>query len=95
MGNKVNEMLSSKPTKAVAPAMSFDTNLSGTYTVTASSLNLRYEPNVIETSNVIKVLPRGTKVKNYGYYTQFKNSKWLLVKVGDITGFVDSSYVRR
>ena len=93
--NKVNEMLSSKPTKAVAPAMSFDTNLSGTYTVTANSLNLRYEPNVIETSNVIKVLPRGTKVKNYGYYTQFKNSKWLLVKVGDITGFVDSSYVRR
>ena len=81
--------------KTVAPAMSRDNSLAGTYTVNADGLNLRYKPNVMTADNVIRVLRRGEKVINYGYYTQFNNSKWMLVQYGNITGWVALNYLKR
>ena len=79
----------------VSPAQSQDTSLTGKYKVTAAALNLRYIPGLFTDSNVVKVLPRDTVVQCWGYYTQKANSKWLLVQVGNITGFVDMNYLSR
>lgn len=78
----------------VSPAQSFDDSLSGTYRVN-SSLNLRYIPNLLTLSNVVKVLPENSTIQCYGYYTQIAKSKWLLVQAGNVTGFVDSAYVTK
>ena len=97
----VNELVAKSSTpapvngKAVSPAMSRDDKLAGSYTVNVEALNMRYKPNVMTADNVIRVLRRGEKVQNYGYYTSFGNSKWLLVQVGSVTGWVASNYLIR
>lgn len=96
----VNKKLSGTPVQSsnsmkVSPAQSQDASLTGKYKVTASALNLRYIPGLFTDSNVVKVLPRDTVVQCWGYYTQKANSKWLLVQVGTITGFVDMNYLTR
>ena len=96
----VNKKLSGTPVQSsnstkVSPAQSQDSSLTGKYKVTASALNLRYIPGLFTDSNVVKVLPRDTVVQCWGYYTQKANSKWLLVQVGTITGFVDMNYLTR
>lgn len=97
----VNEKMNAKTTpapvngKEVAPAMSRDDKLAGTYIVNTDALNMRYKPNVMTSDNVIKVLRRGDKVQNYGFYTSFGNSKWLLIQAGNQTGWVAMGYLRR
>lgn len=97
--NRVNEMLAKNPQpvngKSVAPAMSFDKNFAGTYAVNVDSLNMRFKPNVLTNDNVIRVLKRGEKVQNYGYYTSFGNSKWMLIQYGNITGWVALQYISK
>ena len=56
---------------------------------------MRYKPNVMTASNVIRVLKKGEKVQNYGYYSTFGGAKWLLIQVGNQTGWVSSAYVKR
>ena len=99
---KVNDLLNKNAAapivvngKAVSPAMSRDDRLAGTYTVIVDALNMRYKPNVLTNDNVIKVLRRGEKIQNYGFYTQFGNSKWLLIQAGDVTGWVSMAYLGR
>lgn len=45
------------------------------------------------------VLPNGTKVRNYGYYTLNGGVKWLYVQVAHngvtYTGFMSSQYLRK
>ena len=95
----VNELVAKSPApvngKTVSPAMSRDDKLAGTYTVNVDALNMRYKPNVLTSDNVIKVLRRGEKIQNYGFYTQFGNSKWLLIQSGDVTGWVSMAYLGR
>lgn len=96
----VNKKLSGTSTRTtttakVSPAQSQDNSLTGKYKVTAYGLNLRYIPGLLTESNVVKVLPKDTVVQCWGYYTQKANSKWLLVQVGTITGFVDMNYLTR
>lgn len=95
----VNDLVAKNPApvngKQVAPAMSRDDKLAGTYTVNVDALNMRYKPNVLTSDNVIKVLRRGEKVQNYGYFTSFGNSKWLLIQVGNVTGWVAAGYLKR
>lgn len=81
--------------KQVAPAMSRDDKLAGTYTVNVEALNMRYKPNVLTSDNIVRVLRRGEKVQNYGFYTAFGNSKWLLIQVGNQTGWVAMGYLRK
>ena len=75
--------------------MSRDDRLAGTYTVNVEALNMRYRPNVMAPDNLIRVLRRGEKVQNYGFYSSFGGSKWLLIQYGNQTGWVAASYVTR
>lgn len=100
--NKVNSLLNKNAAapittngKTVSPAQSRNDALAGTYTVTVDSLNMRYVPNKLTSDNVIKLLRRGEKVQNFGFYTSFGNSKWLLIKHGNDTGWICSAYVSK
>lgn len=84
--------------KATGVAKAFDKALAGTYTVTAKSgLHIR---NVAgsKTGSMI-VLPYGTKVQNYGYYTDVKGVKWLYIQVTyqgvKYTGFSSGQYLAK
>lgn len=89
---------SNKEVKATGVAKSFDKAIAGAYTVTASSgLNVR---NAAGTANKILVtISKGTKVNNYGYYTEVNGVKWLYIKFTykQVTyiGFASSAYLKR
>lgn len=89
---------SNKEVKATGVAKSFDKAIAGAYTVTASSgLNVR---NAAGTANKILVtIPKGTKVNNYGYYTEVNGVKWLCIKFTykrvTYIGFASSAYLKR
>ncbi len=91
----VNNLVSKPADSKVAPAMSRDDRLAGTYTVNVDALNMRFKPNVMTANNVIRVLRRGEKVQNYGFYSSFGGSKWLLIQYGNQTGWVAAAYVGR
>lgn len=75
-----------KPVSAIKtdPAKSFNRTYAKTYTVTASSLNLRSGAGTNKA--IIKSIPKGENVTCYGYYTQNGSTIWLYVK--DCTGSV-------
>lgn len=84
--------------KATGTAKSFDKGLAGTYKVTAGSgLHIRNVAGA-KTGSMI-VLPCGTKVQNYGYYTLVNGVKWLYIKVTyqgvKYTGFSSGEYLRK
>ena len=85
-----------KTEKKVAYAKSKDTSLKGVYLVMVQNgLNMRYEPGILTADNVVKVLPDGATVRNYGYFTEVDGVKWLYVVYGGQTGFVHGGYVHR
>lgn len=67
----------------------------GTFRVTASSLNLRTGAGT--NKNIVTSIPKGEAVYCYGYYTDFKGIPWLLVeykKEGKkYTGFASKTYL--
>lgn len=73
-------------------------SLAGTYKVTADSgLNMR---NGAGTGKKVMVaLPNGTKVQNYGYYTNYNGVKWLycVATLNGVkyTGFCCSTYLKK
>ncbi|MCX4292331.1 MAG: SH3 domain-containing protein, partial [Odoribacter sp.] len=77
----------------VDAAQSKDKNLAGTYTVTASALNLRAGAGTDKT--ILAEMPNGAKVQCYGYYTSVSGVKWLYVVYKDITGFASSKYLKK
>ena len=84
--------------KATDAAMSFDKALAGTYAVNAASgLHIRNGAGTGKAS--MAILPNGTKVKNYGYYTLSGGVKWLYIQVTyngvTYTGFSSSQYLRK
>lgn len=83
---------------ATEAARSKDKTLSGTYTVTAGSgLHIRTGAGPNKAS--LAVLPKGTKVQNYGYYTEFNGVAWLYVqtthKGTKYTGFCSIQYLSK
>ena len=89
---------SSGEVKAKDAARSFDKALAGTYTVTAGGgLHIRTGAGTGKAS--LTVLPKGTKVRNYGYYTQAGGVKWLYIQVTyqgvKYTGFSSSEYLKK
>ncbi len=84
--------------KATGVAKSFDKTLAGTYTVTAKSgLHIR---NVAGSkTGSMAVLPYGTKVQNYGYYTDVNGVKWLYIQVTyqgvKYTGFSSGEFLAK
>lgn len=77
----------------VEDAAKFDKSLSGTYTVTASSLNLRKGAG--KDKAVLKAMPKNATVQCYGYYTSVSGTKWLFVVYGKYTGFASSKYLKK
>lgn len=84
--------------KATGTAKGFDKKLAGTYTVTAKSgLHIRNVAGSKTGSMVI--LPYGTKVQNYGYYTEVNGVAWLYIQVTyqgvKYTGFSSGQYLSK
>lgn len=73
-------------------AKSFNLKFAKTFTVKASSLNMRTGAGT--NSDVITVLKKGTKVTCYGYYTKNGLTNWLLVQAGSFTGYVSKKYLK-
>lgn len=59
-----------------------------------TTANLRIRTGAGTNKTIIKVLSKGTKVTWYGYYTKVSGVEWYLVKVGSLTGFVSSQYLK-
>ena len=80
-------------------AKSFDRSVAGTYTVTASSLNVRDKPGADDKIKVLVAIPKGTKVRNYGYFTMVGKVRWLYVqftyKGVTYTGFCSGDWLKK
>lgn len=77
----------------IASAKSFERAYAKTYTVTASELNLRSGAGTDK--QIVKTLPKGSKVTCYGYFTQTGTTVWLYVKTADGTlGFCSKKYLK-
>ncbi|MCC8107105.1 MAG: phage tail-type lysozyme domain-containing protein, partial [Clostridiales bacterium] len=81
---------------ATDPAKSFTKSLAGTYRTTA---NLYMRNGAGQGKAAMVVLPKGTSVKNYGYYTAVSGVKWLYVQVTynniKYTGFCCGTYLKK
>lgn len=79
----------------VAEPKGYLASLKGSYEVTAS-LNLRMAPG---TGTVQVVMPKGTVVRNYGYYTTNGGIKWLYVQATinktTYTGYCSINYLKK
>ena len=87
-----------KPTGTVKVdyAQKFDKSIAGSYKVTASSgLHIRAGANTSKTS--LDVLPCGTMVRNYGYYSTATNGvRWLYVQTADgMVGFCSADWLKK
>lgn len=85
-----------KKVTAKGTADYFNKSLAGTYTTTAN-LHMRDDAGVSKKSLV--VVPKGTKVKNYGYYSTSTGVRWLYVQVTlngiQYTGFCSAGYLKK
>lgn len=103
--DKVNEILNG-PAKNPVPsstvivtttcyAKSKDSSLIGPYTTTA---DLYCRNDAGTNKKALCLIPKGTEVRNYGFYTTFNGVKWLLIqfKLDGIqyTGFSSSLYLK-
>lgn len=79
---------------ATDPAKSKQDDLAGTYK-TVANLNMRHGAGTAK--KVMKIIPKNTKVRNYGFYTEVRGTKWLYVQVTldnvVYTGFCSSKYL--
>ena len=87
---KVETKPSANPVK-VEVAKKFNAKFAKSYT-TIANLNLRAGAGTDKT--IITVLPKGTKVRCYGYYSLNKDTKWLYVATDSKVGFVSEVYLR-
>lgn len=94
--NQKDEQVSNKKVETTCYAKSKDSSLSGTYTAT-TNLNCRNDAGTDK--KVLCVIPKGTKVQNYGFYTNFNGVKWLLIQFTlngiQYKGFSSSKYLER
>lgn len=100
---KVNEILNTpKETKdlqtveATAKAQVFDKSLSGTY-ITSADLYCRNDAGT--NKKALCLIPKGTKVNNYGYYSVSNGVKWLYIQFTlngiQYTGFSSRQYLTK
>lgn len=90
-----NVTVTNKTIKAAYPAKSMNKSIAGTY-ITTSDLYCRNNAGV--NSDPLCVIPKGTKVQNYGYYTEHNGVKWLYIQFtlnGTLyEGFSSSLYLK-
>lgn len=87
-----------KTVTATEKAENYRKYLAGTYTVTADkALNVRSGAGTA--AKVLVTIPKDTKVKNYGYYTENSGTKWLYIQFTyegtTYTGFASSKYLKK
>ena len=90
---KKTETKTAKPTVKMESAQSYSKSVAGSYTCTASSLNIRAGAG--RTKPQLGSIPRGKKFVCYGYYTQVGDTKWLYGVYNGITGFASSAYLKK
>ena len=77
-------------------AASFDKSLAGSY-VTTTGLYMRHGAG--KNKRAMVLIPEGTKVQNYGYYTSYNGTKWLYIQVTlngvQYTGFSCKTYLKK
>lgn len=87
-----------KKVTATTYARTFDNNLAGTYTVEANG-GLYCRNDAGTNKKALCLIPNGTKVQCYGYYTDYNGVKWLYIQfVMDgvqYTGFSSCEYLKR
>lgn len=87
-----------KTVSATKGAESKDESLAGQYTTTAN-LNMRDGAGKSDGNKILVILPKGTKVRCYGYYTVEAGVKWLYVRATHkgvvYTGFCSSKFLKR
>ena len=85
-----------KQVTATGSADKFAKNLSGTY-VTTANLHMRNDAGI--TNKSLCIIPKGTKVKCYGYYSVSKGVNWLYVQATvngiQYTGFCSKAYLKK
>lgn len=90
------EKVTSKKVVGTGTADKLDRSISGTY-VTTANLHLRNDAGTSNKSLVI--IPKGTAVKNYGYYSLSKGVKWYYItfKLNGVSyvGFSSSQYLKK
>lgn len=81
--------------KQAVPAQYFSAGYAGTYTVT-SNVGVNVRTNAGTEYSIIKAIPFGSKVQNFGYYSLDNNGdKWLYVKLSNGTiGYIHSAYLK-
>ena len=93
---KADNATNNKRIKAANTAASKDPDLAGSYRAT-TSLNMRHGAGMTE--KVMVIIPKNTKVRNYGFYTEVNDDKWLYVQVvlNNIvySGFCSSTYLEK
>mgnify|MGYP002857405187 CR=1 FL=1 len=91
-----NSVVTSKSVTAGAKAQKIDKSLTGTYTTTA---NLYMRDGAGTNKKALVLIPKGTKVQNFGYYSVANGVNWLYIQVTlsgiTYTGFSSSQYLRR
>lgn len=94
VGKTVASSTSGYSPSKVADAKGKNSAYNGKY-ITTADLNLRYAPN----GAIITVMPKGTTVYNYGWYTQDGSTTWLCVqatvKGQSYTGYCGKGYLKK
>lgn len=85
-----------KKVTATCSAQKFNKSLAGTYKTTAD-LYMRNDAGT--NKKALVVIPKGTEVHNYGYYSMSGGTKWLYIQVKidgvTYTGFSSSVYLKK
>ena len=88
-----------KKVTAKQGADSFNKNLAGTYVVSTNGGTLNVRDGAGTKKSVLVAIPKGTKVKNYGYYNVSNGDIWLYIqftyKNVIYTGFASKDYLRK
>jgi len=74
------------------PAESYDKSIKGYYRTTA---NLNMRSGAGTKCSILLTIPKGKKVKNYGYYTEINGVKWYYITYSKKKGFVSSEYLTK
>ena len=85
-----NEKVEKYAKSTVDIAKYSDKKYNKTYKTTAA---LRLRTGAGTKKDIILVIPKGTKVKCYGYYNKNGNTPWLLVQYSKYEGYVSYDYI--
>ena len=97
---EIQDIVNGKPVQASTGnkgvAQSFDKGIAGTYVVSPNvgALALRDGAGKVGT-NVIRSVPKGKSVQNYGYYSTVDGVRWLYVEYAGQVGFMSGKYLKK